>query len=254
MTLNNARPNAGARPKTHASLFLVPLLFALLAATLSIADEQAVLPAMTPADFNDSPRSLQNRLQFPKMKEDLVVTITCGARLDQLGEFANNYCWSTVDKMQGLLKVINRAARDARITPATINGVSRSVWFQYSVEFRKEGDNESISVFPNWGLNREFYGDDYIGPQLYNAVPDSMNCNRNQSFNVAMYIDADASIHDPDVVSGEPTQQCRDQFMSFVKNALFIPAHHDGQPCPARYLDFWFAGPNKWTGRGKRYR
>ena len=254
MMMNNTRLSIGARLKPPGKLFFVPVLFVLLATALSIADEQAVLPAMTPANFNDSPRSLQNRIQFPKIKEDLAVTITCGARLDQLGEFANNYCWSSVEKMQGLIKSINRAARDARITAATVNGVSASVWFQYSVEFRKDGDNETISVFPNWGLNREFYGTDYIGPQLYNAVPDSMNCNRNQSFNVAMYIDADASIHDPEVISGEPTDQCRDQFANFVKNARFMPAHHNGQPCPARYVDFWFAGPNKWTGRGKRHR
>ena len=84
---------------------------------------------MTPANFIDSPRSLQNRIQFPKLNDDLEVTVTCAARLDALGEFANNYCWRTGDINYGFINVINRAARDARIAPARLDGVAAPVWF-----------------------------------------------------------------------------------------------------------------------------
>lgn len=237
--------------RSPACLFLLSMIF-LTGAVM--ADEPLPLATMTPANFIDSPRSLQNRIQFPKLDDDLAVTVACAARLDQLGEFVNNYCWRTSEVNYGFLNVIKRAARDAKIAPAKIDGVSASVWFQYSVDFRKVGTNEMISVYPNWGFNRDFYGTEYTAPQLHRAVPDSMNCNRNQSFNVSMLIDSDGSIHDPEVIHGEPTNECRKQFMLWIENAKFIPAHNNGKPVPARYVDFWFAGPNKWTGRGKRHR
>jgi hypothetical protein len=232
----------------------ITVLIAFLASNAVVADETTPSPSMIPASLSDSPRSLQNRIQFPKLNQDIAVTITCAARLDGLGEFVNNYCWRTGETDYGFINVIKRAARDAKISPAKIDGVSESVWFQYSVDFRKVGDNELISVYPNWGFNRDFYGTEYIAPQLYYAVPDSMNCNINQSFTVSMYVDEDSSIHDPEVINGEPTKECRRQFLIWSENARFIPAHHDGQPVPARYVDLWFAGPNKWTGRGKRHR
>jgi len=239
---------------TTQKLVWTSVLYVMCATTSVLADESASLTNMTPANFTDSARSLQNRIQFPKLNDDLAVTVTCAARLDGLGEFVNNYCWRTGDIDYGFINVINRAARDAKISPAKVDGVSASVWFQYSVDFRKAGDNEMVSIYPNWGFNRDFYGTEYTAPQLYRAVPDSMNCNINQSFTVSMYIDADASIHDPEVINGEPTETCRNQFLIWVENAKFIPGHNKGEPVPTRYVDLWFAGPNKWTGRGERHR
>lgn len=206
-------------------------------------------PVMTPAGFNDGGRSLQNRILFPKVRKDVAVSVLCGARLDSNGDIADNYCWNTTDQQMGFVKAVNRVADQVRLTPATVDGVNRSVWFQYSVEFRKVGEQEQIGVFPNWGFNRELYGLDYIGPQLYHAVRRSMDCNVNQSFMVSMKIDADGSTHEPQVISGDPSQECRDRFEGFIPGARFIPAHYRGQPVPALYVDFWFKSFPKWTGR-----
>ena len=58
---------------------------------------------------------------------------------------------------------------DARAVPATLNGENKAVWIQYSVDFKKIGEQSSIKVHPNWGFNRAAYGMDYISPQLSDA-------------------------------------------------------------------------------------
>lgn len=206
-------------------------------------------PVMTPAGFNDGGRSLQNRILFPKVRNDVSVSVVCGARLDSNGDIADNYCWNMTDEQMGFVNAVNRVADQVRLTPAAVDGVNRSVWFQYSVEFEKSGDDERIGVYPNWGFNRELYGMDYIGPQLYQAARRSMDCNVSQSFVVSMKIDADGSIHQPQVINGDPTQECRQKFENFVPDARYIPAHYEGQPVPALYVDFWFKTFPKWTGR-----
>lgn len=206
-------------------------------------------PVMSPAQFNDGGRSLQNRIIFPKVRKDVAVSVLCGARLAENGDIIDNYCWNMTNQQMGFVNAINRVADQVRLTPASVDGVNCSVWFQYSVEFRKSGDDERIGVFPNWGFNRELYGFDYIGPQLYHAARRSMNCNVNQSFMVSMKIDGDGSIHEPQVINGDPTRECRERFENFIPGARYIPAHFRGQPVPATYVDFWVATPPKWTGR-----
>lgn len=224
-----------------------PLL--LLTVILSLAIPQVHAGEARPANFNDGGRSLQNLIRFPNVREDVSVSVLCGARLDQNGDILNNYCWNVTDSRMGFINAINRVAEQAMLTPATVDGASRSVWFQYSVEFNKIGDEQRIDVYPNWGFNRELYGFDYIMPQLYEAPLRSMNCNINQNFMVSMKIDSDGSVHDPQVINGEPTNECRGRFESFVPVARFIPAHFQDQPVPALYVDFWFASVPKWTGR-----
>lgn len=206
-------------------------------------------PVLTPAQFNDGGRSLQNRIIFPKVSKDVAVSVLCGARLAENGDIEDNYCWNMTDQQTGFVKAINRVTDQVRLTPASADGVNCSVWFQYSVEFEKTGEEERIGVFPNWGFNRELYGLDYIGPQLYQAARRSMNCNINQSFMVSMKIDSDGSIHEPEVINGDPTRECRQRFENFVPYAKYIPAHFKDQPVPAVYVDFWFPSFPKWTGR-----
>jgi len=217
--------------------------------TSTAAAEASAAPVLVPASFNDGGRSLQNRISFPRVKGDVSVSILCGARLDQSGEILDNYCWNLTDDRMGFVKAINRVTDQVRLTPATVDGVTAPVWFQYSIEFRKLGEEEQIAVFPNWGFNREQYGIDYIGPQLYDAPRRSMTCTVNQSFMVSMNIGADGTITDPEIISGEPTDECRRRFLNFVPSASYIPAHADGQPVATMCVDFWFNSVPRWTGR-----
>ena len=111
---------------------------------------------------------------------------------------------------------------DARAIPARVNGENKSVWIQYSVDFRKIGDAKSIIVNPNWGFNRKAYGRHYISPQLYDAPTRSMYCHKDMSFTVQMQIDETGAIQDAEVIRGKASNKCQKTLVDFVEQVLTI--------------------------------
>lgn len=206
---------------------------------------------LVPAKLGTGEQSLQQLIQFPSWRGDATISILCGARLAADGEFVDTYCWGFDNRKFYYIREIQKAADDARATPATLNGKNKAVWLQYSVDFRKVGDDRSVKVYPNWGFNRETHGTDYISPQLYDAPKRSMRCRKDMSFTVSMHIDEAGAIHDPEIVSGKANDRCREKFSEFVKQAKYIPASLDGKPVSVKYVDFWFQSTDRWADRGK---
>ncbi|MFQ6005547.1 MAG: energy transducer TonB [Woeseia sp.] len=223
----------------------------LSAALLFNCRESLAVDDLTPARLGDGEQSLQQLIQFPSWRGDAAISILCGARLAADGEFLDTYCWGFDNRKFYYIREIQKVADDARALPATLNGENKAVWLQYSVEFKKVGDDKSIKVYPNWGFNREAYGTDYISPQLYNAPKRSMRCRKDMSFTVSMQIDEAGAIHDPEIVSGKASDKCREKLSEFIQHAKYIPASVDGKPVPVKYVDFWFQSSDRWTGRGK---
>jgi hypothetical protein len=215
------------------------------------ADDHATVVRLTPALLSSGEQSLQHLIEFPDWRGDAEISILCGARLSAEGEFLDNYCWGFDNRKYYYIEKIDGIIKQARAIPARLNEQPKSVWIQYSVEFRKIGDATGINVYPNWGFNRKAYGRFYISPQLYDAPKRSMYCHRDMSFTVTMNIDVRGRIHDPEVVSGDANEKCMKTLQNFAATAKYIPAIHQGHPVAVKYVDFWFRSADRWTGRGK---
>lgn len=248
----NSPRRHGDRPMQRRTLLAIAAYAGWLSAHVAVAEESGPTQNLMPANFNDGGRSLQNLIRFPGVKRDVSVSILCGARLDLNGEILDNYCWDLSTDKMGFINAIHRVAKQARLTPAAVDGTTRPVWFQYSVEFEKRDELEHIAIYPNWGFNREQYGPNYIGPQLYNAPRNAMTCGINRMFTVVMNIDSDAGISDPKILSGNPNSQCVSQFLNFAAHANYIPAHADVKPVSVQHVDIWFNSVPRWTGRRRR--
>ena len=204
---------------------------------------------MTPALLSSGEQSLQNLIEFPDWRGDAEISILCGARLAADGEFLDNHCWGFDRRKFYYIKKIEEVVGDARAIPARVNGKNKSVWIQYSIDFRKIGDAKSIIVNPNWGFNRKAYGRHYISPQLYYAPKRSMYCHKDMSFTVQMQIDESGKIQDAKVISGKANDKCQKKLAEFVKNAKYMPAMHQGASVAVKYVDFWFRSSDRGTGR-----
>jgi hypothetical protein len=224
----------------------------LLTITILLASQNsAAEDELTPALLNSGENSLQNLIEFPDWHGDVEISILCGAPLASDGEFLDNYCWGFDRRKFYYIEKIQEVIEKARAIPARLNGEIKSVWIQYSVDFRKIGDATSIIVYPNWGFNRKAYGRFYLSPQLYDAPKRSMYCHKEMSFTVSMQVDATGQIQTADVVSGKANDKCRKKLAEFVEHAKYIPANHQGESVAVKYVDFWFRSPDRWTGSDK---
>jgi hypothetical protein len=64
-----------------------------------------------------------------------------------------------------------------------------------------------------------------------------------------MQIDERGKVYDPEVVSGEASDQCRKTLMEFAKHAKYMPALHQGNPVEVKFVDFWFRSPDRWAAK-----
>ncbi len=217
----------------------------LVASQCAWADDQ-----LTPALLTSGEQSLQSLIQFPDWRGDAEISILCGARLAADGEFLDNNCWGFDSRKYYYIRKIQEVVDEARAIPARLNGETKAVWIQYSVDFRKIGDAKSIIVYPNWGFNRKAYGRHYISPQLYDAPKRSMYCHKKMSFTVSMQIDETGKVQNPEVISGKANDKCRKKLLEFAQHARYMPAIHNGSAVAVKYVDFWFRSADRWAGRG----
>ncbi|NKB39312.1 MAG: hypothetical protein GKR93_19445, partial [Gammaproteobacteria bacterium] len=140
------------------------LLFSLLCLLSNTYGETAFVPAR----FTDDPKSLQNKIKFPDIENDIKIKIFCDTSLSRKGNFRLNFCFGDEnDTVKKFEIAVHRATRGARIQAASVNGKTETIWFQYSVLFVKKGKEETIRAYPNHGWEVDKYGQDYSSPQRY---------------------------------------------------------------------------------------
>lgn len=137
-----------------------------LACTQVLAKSDAVAE-YTPADFMDGEKTIHRRITFPEWEGDVSVSLRCDARVSKFGRIIENYCFSNGNKYALFEKEVHKATKKSLLVPATVDGVKKSVWFQYFVNFSKKGKKKRIAIYPNYGLEMDRYGTNYTSPQRY---------------------------------------------------------------------------------------
>jgi hypothetical protein len=218
-------------------------LIAIFVAVLLLPDDSRA--ERQPALLDTGEDSLARRIEFPELRGDTAATIRCAARIQDNGKMKDNGCASTTPSDQVFIVPVNKAARKARLTSATADGRQREVYFQYRVEFTKKGDDQTINVYPNPGVqeNIDAYGADHVAAQRALGKEEWQDvCPERAQFLVWLkaHVAEDGTPSNLSLTHGgglKPTPRCEEAVLGTASGSLFFPALADGEPVPSTYVE-----------------
>lgn len=209
-------------------------------------DAQRVVPAR----FAGGLDAASEKIRFPDYTKDVTVYINCAARVSSAGKVEGHFC---LDYYGVADTRFREAAEDfisrAELTPAEVDGKPRAVEVYFRVFFGRRGDNYAAGVFPNWGDDAEKYGLDYEAPQRYNADPPAPKCGSVAGLSRVQVTEGGRADGDVGLVMSygpvEHYSVCETWMTQVVRDGHYIPAHHQGKPVAATYVELrgdpdWF--------------
>ena len=237
--------NARHWPQRVALVALSGVLFP-TAAPAQVVDPESV----TAAHLTAEPQSLQNLLRVPKSDGDLRVRLKCDAWITPRGSFLQTVCFAPDNRYSRYEYAVGLASRYARIAPARVNGRGIAVWFQYRVEFERQGGVDAVRVFPNQGEQIATYGPDYVAPQRIHdprIAFFSNQCDRRETMWVHATISERGMAQTVSVADGKAGPVCRAQLIAGTQRSIFVPAQVAGRPVRALYREafFFLEGPRR---------
>jgi hypothetical protein len=210
----------------------------------------ALLPAQasaerTPARLGSGEDSLPAQIEFPELKGDTNAMIRCAAIVEENGNLDMNGCFAEDPADQLFIKAIIDAAEDARAQPAVADADEKEIYLQYRVEFVKKGNEQTISVYPNPGVqeNIDAYGQDHVAAQrVVGKEKWQDECPENARYLVWLkaHVAADGRQSSLSLTHGgglNPTPRCQQAILDTVSGSLFFPALADGEPVPSTYVE-----------------
>ena len=219
------------------SVFL--LLASIGAASNSGAQEYAA------ANFSEGEKSLSELIEFPELRGDASVTISCLGLLESNGKLDKHGCYVRNPGDETFVAAIYKAVRKARLAPAVFDGKAETVVFQYRVQFVQKGEDKEVNFAANPGYaeNVEAYGHEHIAAQrLFGKETWERACPKQAKFVVLVKANVDFD-GTPGAVSvthvdGIPiTGKCQQAIIDNILNSRFIPAMADGEPVPSTFIE-----------------
>jgi len=202
--------------------------------------------------------SMEKQIVFPNVPGDLAVVIYCRALVSSHGQLERNFCFRSESADQVFRDAIDTAAKSAKSTPAVVSGKPHNVSLWYRVAFVRKDDRSIVRVYPNWGRDLDKYGNDYDGPQRTTRLQLPRSCSTRGVFEVgaidsfgfgfeepSMFLIASLSIDADGKPAGEVVfesagnledSRCRSSISDRLKNAEYIPGHHNGHPVETTYV------------------
>ena len=237
------RHSAGLRSARHwlqcVALFALSGVLFPTAAPAQVADPGSVTAAHLTAD----PQSLQNVLRVPKSDGDLLVRLNCDAWVTPRGSILQTVCFAPDNRYSRYEYAVGLASRYARIEPARVNGRGIAVWFQYRVEFERQGGVAAVRVFPNQGQQISTYGPDYVAPQRIRdpkIAYFSNQCDRRETVWAQATISEQGTAQTVSVADGKAGPACRALLIAGIQRSRFVPAQVAGRPVRALYQEAFF--------------
>jgi len=217
----------------------VLVMLAVILAPAALAQQR------TPAQFGSGEKSLPALIEFPELKGDTTVTLRCAALVQPDGDMEMNGCYAENPADQLFIKKIVDAAKKARMQPAVADGTARTVYLQYRVQFAKKGDEETINVWPNPGVqeNIDAYGEDHVAAQrVVGKEPWQEACPKSAAYLVWLkaHVAPDGTLSNPSLTHGSglnPPPRCQEAILETVSSSLFFPALAGGEPVPSTYVE-----------------
>ncbi|HEX7062033.1 MAG TPA: hypothetical protein VF200_08675 [Woeseiaceae bacterium] len=199
----------------------------------------------SPATFGSGEKSLPALIEFPELKGDTSVILRCAALVQTDGDMEMNGCYAENPADQLFIEAIVDAAEDAQAQSAVADGKPMPVYLQYRVQFVKKGENETINVWPNPGVqeNIDAYGQEHVAAQrVVGQEKWQQECPQSAAYLVWLkaHVAPDGTASNPSLTHGgglNPTPRCRQAILDTVSASLFFPALADGKPVPSTYVE-----------------
>ncbi len=215
-------------------------------AAMIIASPQATAQRM-PALFEieDTDRSFPGLLLFPDVAGDFSIMMLCASQVETSGKMKKTSCVVRNNDEAVFSDVIQKAAKKARVAPASINGKEQKVYLQFRVEFNKAGDEKRIRVYANTGdaENVDAYGDEYIAAQrVIGSEPWMKVCPARAQYGLTAraHVSAEGVASSVSLQHGYgivPTGTCQQAIVQTIENSLFTPAMVENEPLPSAFVE-----------------
>lgn len=188
----------------------------------------------THANFVSGDRSMLSLVDFPDVDGDIAVNVTCIGLATAKGRLREALCSAPNDPDLEFTMAVSRRFNSSRLVPATVDGKSEQVDFQFIVAFKKEGDNESIEVYPNNAKNTDRLGLEYFSAQRYSPYVWPSRCDtwgRQPLIMEVAIVDATGRARDVNIISAEDEVKeiCRAGLINQLQNGRWIPASYNGE-------------------------
>jgi hypothetical protein len=223
-----------------------PVAAALTLAAMIFASPQAAaqrIPAVF--EIEDTDRSFPSLLLFPDVAGDFSVMMLCASQIETSGKMKETGCMIRNNGEAVFGDVIQKAAKKARVAPATIDGKEQKVYLQFRVEFIKEGDAKKIRVYANTGdaENVDAYGDEYIAAQRVIGKEQWMKvCPARAQYGLTAraHVSAEGVASNVNLQHGYgivPTGTCQQAIVQTIETSLFTPAMIENEPVPSAFVE-----------------
>lgn len=221
------------------------IFFCAFAVTMPIAASTASAQQTVPANFSQGEKSLAQLIEFPELRGDVSVAISCFGIVNGKGKIKEHGCYRRNPGDETFVAVIYAAGKKARLTPASYDGLRVHVVFQYRVQFVKKGDDEVLNFVANPGYeeNVNAYGPEHIAAQrVFGKEGWEKSCPRQAKFVVLAKANVDFDGTPASVslthADGIPiTAGCEQAIIDAVQSSRFIPAMADGEAVPSTYVE-----------------
>ena len=217
----------------------------LLLTTLLIAPLTALAESYSPAGFIGGEKSLGELIEFPELRGDATIVISCIGLMTTKGRLDEHGCYVRNPGDEAFIQSIYKVIKKARFRPAKIDGRAVSVVFQYRVQFKQEGDAKTLQFVANPGFeeNVEAYGQGHVAAQReYTKETWEKACPRHAKFQImaAANVNFDgtpgsASVKAHKGVGISPA--CEQAIIDNLLSSRFIPAMVDGESVPSTYAE-----------------
>lgn len=198
-----------------------------------------------PASFSTGEKSFKELIEFPELRGDAAVTISCIGLLKRNGKLDTHGCYQVNPGDETFIATIYKAAKKARLNPAVYEGKRVDVVFQYRVHFEQSGEDKLVQFVANPGYaeNVEAYGSAHVAAQrLYGKETWEDACPKQAKF-IAMVranVDFDGTPSAASVthLNGIAiTDKCQQAIVDSVLASRFIPAYADGESVPSTFVE-----------------
>ncbi len=198
-----------------------------------------------PANFSGGEKSLSELIEFPELRGDASVTISCLGLLERSGKLDKHGCYVRNPGDETFVAAIYKAVKKARLVPAVYDGKPATVVFQYRVQFVQKGEDKEINFAANPGYaeNVEAYGHEHVAAQrLFSKEAWQKACPKQARFFVLVKanVDFDGTPGAVSVTHGDGipiTGKCQQAIIDDVLNSRFIPAMADGEAVPSTFIE-----------------
>ena len=221
----------------NVSRFIV--FFAMFGASL------AATAGITPANLGgpEAERYLLRFIEFPETHGDAEVRLQCVAIIKGSGKMQDAGCFIRNNWDPDFAEAVQKASEKAAFAPAMDGKKGKRIAMMFRVEFLKTGDEKTINVFLNPGVEEmlEAYGQDHISAQrVMGKETWQKACPRHARWlvHVRAHVNEEGVASSVDLVHGGgivPTGTCQQALIETITLSPFAPATVGGEPVPSSY-------------------